>query len=48
MDALVLIGIGIGLLVAAYRPRDRRPPVVGSSIRLSPDSEAGFCPEPRS
>lgn len=44
-DVLMLIGLGLALLVLAIVSGRRRPPVVGSDVRLSPEREAGFDQE---
>ena len=41
-DALVLIGLGLALLVLAASSSCRRPPVIGSDVRLSSEREADF------
>jgi hypothetical protein len=44
-DALVLIGLGLALLVLAAWNSFRRPPVIGSDVRLSSKREADFDQE---
>lgn len=44
-DALVLIGLGLALLVLAAWNGLRRPPVIGSNVRLSSKREADFDQE---
>lgn len=44
-DALVLIGLGLALLVLAVWNGCRRPPVIGSDVRLTPEREADLDQE---
>lgn len=44
-DALVLIGLGLALMVLAAWNSCRRPPVIGSDVRLSSKREADFDQE---